>query len=1028
MAITKTGVKITVDTSELDIKFTKSVEKLNASISKSQKALGLFYNDQGLLSNKLGQCVEGLSQQQIKLGQYVDELGNVRTMQGGFTEGLSKTQLALGMYADEVGNVYDITGKLVGQTDKAAKKLEKEAAEAAKKAAQEMEELKRAAQKTANELNEIGDKLDIATGQLGALGGNLRALGGALENDSLSRVGDIIDVLSNTQAAIANIKSLSKSITELASNMSKAKTATGALKAGLSSLGGKAALVIGALVLVHETLNMIAPLKEVKDVSEDFKTIEERAKSAKDEIKDLYDALKYGALSAAKTEADTGRDQLKRVKELKEEYKEAERQYKTAKYGILALAATGAVTGAIGGSAPAPGIGTVIGGIEGAVAGAATGGYITWRAHNDLKATENDYKNAMAEASKFIESYVNEARAAEKTQQQKIKENIEAYELVKAVQVEHKAEAEKAGESQEEITRLLADIALVDKKIAALKEEERKAAIEASGMSPYLEAALNEQKKTAPTIREFNDIVDKWKALEKEGAATQEEINSAIKKKQEEVAGQLAALLGVEAPKTEELHGRYAIEAERLREKLSRSAISVDQFAQEMDALRAKAKDAPLKDSLKDLENRYNKGKGQIDADQYAELVKAVKEKNAENLLEKLDGYDDANKAVLLIERELKAGRITKEQEENAKAKLIEIKERYADILAEEVANSKNAKTAREKIQSALERDMITESQSKELLSELYDKTESALKDKFKDVDLSNSKDAADAWKKAMESGTITQEAYNEELEKAKASIPYYDSLTDGEIIDPFKEYNDIIKNLVKQREKTEDTKKQDRELERLLKDLGNTDAVKESLGEYNDAIKRITTAYENEIVNKEERDKLQGEATSSLIESLNKEKAAIDDATAKRKKSLRDSLGVDSYLESLKTPAKKYNEAVDKINEALKEGAINRKEAAAMKGKAQDEYWQQLDKLTETAQKGAEKIEKLELGQSSYRGSESLYLAMVKNSQANFQKNIQDTTGRIANYQSQAVYQSQLTNAYLATIATAGALPVFRG
>ena len=47
MAITKTGVKITVDTSELDINFTKSVEKLNASLSKSQKALGLFYNDQG---------------------------------------------------------------------------------------------------------------------------------------------------------------------------------------------------------------------------------------------------------------------------------------------------------------------------------------------------------------------------------------------------------------------------------------------------------------------------------------------------------------------------------------------------------------------------------------------------------------------------------------------------------------------------------------------------------------------------------------------------------------------------------------------------------------------------------------------------------------------------------------------------------------------------------------------------------------------------------------------------------------------
>ena len=78
-------------------------------------------------------------------------------MQGGFTEGLSKTQLVLGMYADEVGNVYDITGKLVGQTDQAAKKREKEAAEAAKKAALEMEELKRAAQQTANELSEISE-------------------------------------------------------------------------------------------------------------------------------------------------------------------------------------------------------------------------------------------------------------------------------------------------------------------------------------------------------------------------------------------------------------------------------------------------------------------------------------------------------------------------------------------------------------------------------------------------------------------------------------------------------------------------------------------------------------------------------------------------------------------------------------------------------------------------------------------------------------------------------------------------------
>ena len=77
--VISSGVKITVDTTDLDVKFLKSVEQLNASLTKSQKALKLVYNEQGLLTNALGKCVEGLSASQIKLGQYVDELGPTRT-------------------------------------------------------------------------------------------------------------------------------------------------------------------------------------------------------------------------------------------------------------------------------------------------------------------------------------------------------------------------------------------------------------------------------------------------------------------------------------------------------------------------------------------------------------------------------------------------------------------------------------------------------------------------------------------------------------------------------------------------------------------------------------------------------------------------------------------------------------------------------------------------------------------------------------------------------------------------------------
>ena len=72
------GVKFKADASDLDVKFTRSVEQLNASLTTTQRRLGLTYDANKLLTNSLGRCVEGLSTAQIKLGLYVDELGRVR--------------------------------------------------------------------------------------------------------------------------------------------------------------------------------------------------------------------------------------------------------------------------------------------------------------------------------------------------------------------------------------------------------------------------------------------------------------------------------------------------------------------------------------------------------------------------------------------------------------------------------------------------------------------------------------------------------------------------------------------------------------------------------------------------------------------------------------------------------------------------------------------------------------------------------------------------------------------------------------
>lgn len=107
------GVKITVDTSDIDVKFTRSIEQLNAGLTKTQRSLKLTYNSNGELTDSLERCVEGLTTAQIKLGMWVDENARARTFNGGFADGLSRTELELGAYADALGNVHKKTGEIL---------------------------------------------------------------------------------------------------------------------------------------------------------------------------------------------------------------------------------------------------------------------------------------------------------------------------------------------------------------------------------------------------------------------------------------------------------------------------------------------------------------------------------------------------------------------------------------------------------------------------------------------------------------------------------------------------------------------------------------------------------------------------------------------------------------------------------------------------------------------------------------------------------------------------------------------------
>lgn len=275
-----TGIKINVDTTDLDIKFAKAAAELNKSLTKSQKALGLFYNEQGLLVNSQGQLVEGLSQTQVKLGQYVDELGRTRTYQGGFTEGLNASQKAMGWFSDELGNVYNRLGELVIESKRAADGLDDvaDSVEASEKALKEVGDA-------------VGDGID-AMGRLGSqtaqVFATLQAAGGASDEflRSMIAAGEGITVFADTYDVVDSLTFALRS----------AKTAQEGLNAVIAAnplglLAGVAAGVASAIATYKA---------QAKDMSAEwvglFQEVEAAAKRAGRSIGNAFNVSQIGIL------------------------------------------------------------------------------------------------------------------------------------------------------------------------------------------------------------------------------------------------------------------------------------------------------------------------------------------------------------------------------------------------------------------------------------------------------------------------------------------------------------------------------------------------------------------------------------------------------------------------------------------------------------------------------------------------------------------------------------------------------------
>ena len=118
----------------INIKLLADTTDLEAKLSKTQKELGVHYDQYGRLINKEGQFVAGLSQARIRMGDYVDAMGQVRNANGDLMEGLSGVQQKLRMYIDEMGNVRTVSGDFVSLSKERMAALDEEGQKAVEQA------------------------------------------------------------------------------------------------------------------------------------------------------------------------------------------------------------------------------------------------------------------------------------------------------------------------------------------------------------------------------------------------------------------------------------------------------------------------------------------------------------------------------------------------------------------------------------------------------------------------------------------------------------------------------------------------------------------------------------------------------------------------------------------------------------------------------------------------------------------------------------------------------------------------------
>lgn len=939
------AVKITGDATNLEKSIDDATRAIENQSKKAVKALKDQRDAYGVLRDEQGRIVEGLSKWQRALGYYVDELGTVRTANDRFVDGLTTVQKKIGLEVDSLGNIYNKTGEIVGNTGKQVRDF----AAAEGVASDATADLKTALEAAIN--NALGENVEKLQRDVLSMSGAFQKVKGGFDalfgsSSGISKAVDNIGKLSQSiigfkqagesiQQALATVKQFAATLQNVGTTgataagaaskgiagIGTAATGAGASIAGLaSSFAGLATgvgLAIAAATILDKLMKKIGgevvfdpeKQKAIEDYSNQFKTLETRARAAGKEIRNLSDALAVGALNTGVggTELD----------QLLADYK------KTLQTGISTASRA-----------------------EIEQETQLLGDTLTEASIRLFGTEKDDIARERAAVFAAINARVREVTEKQKSESDKLLEQIHDLQHV----VGMVDDAEQAAQLKATIAQLM------DAYDQAKAKEEEAARLEtrrAAGLDKYLKA----QDAAEVSLDNARAKFAEWFSMAQNGQITFQEYQQAASAAADDLRASVASQVGADFSNVQ----KKTVEAYNALYKAVMAGVVSQEEAQKAwsDFQRRAAEsiaskfgltldDDSANDSIEALESEIKK---QLEAG-------AISLKDADALREAYRKRQEAEQ---------------KEAAEQAKARLDALK-RATGVDQDTSSATGLAKSFEEKQKKwndALAAGEVTQEQYNAALKQIADQTRAAFENQVADDDAkakaereytNRLKELADLQKQGVIDEKQRQDAEKKAREKRDAAIK------GDKQIDP------AAANA----------------LDALRRQANDLDRQKTWQEELKETLDKVREAHKKGLITQAEMHEAEANYAKIKRQRTKQEEA---DARRAARDAARSELGIDSIMESMKSPLQKFNETIAKLNDAA--GFLSMDEYAAVYQKAIKDFQDASETQVETA--SSEKGERAKAGASITAGSDTFYKAMIESlSPGNYEATMRDTTKRI--------------------------------